>query len=64
MDMLKDILALTEIQIQILLDKETTRNDMLCLQNLNIYIYTHTQGSLLTLVFMVKFVNPASVRKL
>lgn len=67
MDMLKDILALTEIKIQILLDKETTINDMLCLQihlqqNLNIYIYT--QGSLLTLVFMVKFVNPASVRKL
>lgn len=45
MDMLKDILALTEIKIQILLDKETTINDMLCLQihlqqNLNIYIYT------------------------
>lgn len=65
MDMLKDFLALTEIKIQILLDKETTRNDMLCLQihlqqNLNIYI----QGLLLTLVFMVKFVNPASVRRL
>lgn len=44
---LKDILALTEIKIQIFLDKETTINDMLCLQihlqqNLNIYIYIYT----------------------